>query len=229
VQYAAYLQSSGHDEALQITSSSGEGQPTESRSTMMGPIMAGMLVFFVFFMGANGAQSIIREHEEGTLARLFTTPASAPMILAGKFLAIFVALAIQTIVLLVASALLFRISWGTFTSVNLATLSLIVAATGFGVMLMSFIKNTRQTGPVLGGVLTITGMIGGVFTNGIPNVPALMDKVALSMPQGWALQAWKLSLAGNGAGAIILHTVVLIVLGMIFFLIGLALFRRRFI
>jgi ABC-2 type transport system permease protein len=229
VQYAAYLQSSGHDEALHITSSSGEAKQTESRSTMMGPIMAGMLVFFVFFMGANGAQSIIREHEEGTLARLFTTPASASMILAGKFLAVFSALLIQTVVLLGASALLFHISWGKAASVSLATLSLIVVATGFGVMLMSFIKNTRQTGPILGGVLTLTGMLGGVFTNGIPNVPAVMDKVALSMPQGWALQAWKLSLTGNGAGAILLHTFVLIALGMIFFLIGLALFRRRFI
>jgi hypothetical protein len=66
-------------------------------------------------------------------------------------------------------------------------LGLIVAATGFGVMLMSFIKNTRQTGPVLGGVLTITGMIGGLFSNGMPNIPAAMDKVALSMPQGWAM------------------------------------------
>ena len=228
-QYAAYLQSSSHAEALHVVSSSGEAEQAQSHSTMMGPIMAGMLVFFVFYMGANGAQSIIREHEEGTLARLFTTPASASMILAGKFLAIFVALVIQTLVLLGASALLFHISWGKISSVSLATLSLIVAATGFGVMLMSFIKNTRQTGPILGGVLTLTGMLGGVFTNGIPNVPAVMDKVGLSMPQGWALLAWKLSLTGSNAGTLLLPTLVLIAGGMIFFLIGLTLFRRRFI
>jgi ABC-2 type transport system permease protein len=73
--------------------------------TMMGPNMAGMLIFFVFFMGANDAESIIREHKEGTLARLLTTPISAFQILSGKFVGVFVTLVIQTVVLLAVSAL----------------------------------------------------------------------------------------------------------------------------
>ncbi len=228
-QYASYLQSSSHAAALHITSTAGEPEQATSRLAMIGPIMAGMLVFFVFFMGANGAESIIREHEDGTLARLFTTPASALMILAGKFVGVLVTLVLQATVLLAASALIFHITWGKPLSVGLAVLGLIVAATGFGVMLMSFIKSTRQTGPVLGGVLTLTGMLGGLMTNGIPNVPEIMDKVSLTMPQGWALRALKLSLAGNGAEASVLPMVILLVLGVIFFGIGLTLFRRRFI
>jgi ABC-2 type transport system permease protein len=228
-QYAAYLESADHAEALHIISPSGQAEGTKSLPTMMGPIMAGMLIFFVFFMGANGAESIIREQEDGTLARLFTTPVSALQILAGKFVGIFVTLVIQTVVLLAVSALLFKISWGKPISLTLATLSLIVAAAGFGVMLMSFIKNMRQTGPVLGGVMTITGMLGGLFTNGIPNVPEVMDKVSLSMPQGWAMHTWKLSMEGSSAGAIILPAFVLTALGAIFFAVGLTMFRRRFI
>jgi ABC-2 type transport system permease protein len=227
--YAAYLESSDHGEAIHITSPTGASGQAKSAPTMMGPIMAGMLIFFVFFMGANGAESIIREHEEGTLARLFTTPVSALQILAGKFVGVFVTLVIQAVVLLAVSALLFKISWGKPLSLALATLSLTIAATGFGVMLMSLIKNTRQTGPVLGGVMTLTGMLGGVFTTGIPNVPAVMDKVSLSMPQGWALQTWKLSMAGSGAGTILLPVLVLTALGAVFFAVGLTMFRRRFI
>jgi ABC-2 type transport system permease protein len=227
-QYAAYLESSDHAEALHIISPAGQADQANSMPTMMGPIMAGMLIFFVFFMGANGAESIIREHEEGTLARLFTTPVSALQILSGKFVGVFVTLVIQTVVLLAVSALLFKISWGKPISLALATLSLIVAAAGFGVMLMSFIKSMRQTGPVLGGVMTITGMIGGLFTSSIPNVPEIMEKVSLSMPQGWALHTWKLSLGGSSAGAILLPALVLTALGAIFFAVGLTMFRRRF-
>jgi ABC-2 type transport system permease protein len=142
---------------------------------------------------------------------------------------VFITLVIQTTVLLGVSALIFHITWGKPLSVGLATFGLIVAATGFGVMLMSFIKSTRQTGPILGGVLMLTGMVGGLVTNGIPNVPEIMDKIALTMPQGWAMQAWKLTLAGAGAGAVILPTLVLVVLGALFFGIGLTSFRRRFI
>lgn len=77
--------------------------------------------------------------------------------------------------------------------------------------------------------MTLTGMLGGLFSNGIPNIPEVMDKVALTMPQGWAMHAWKLSLAGSIAGAMILPVLVLIILGALFFAIGLTLFRRRFV
>ena len=228
LQYAAYLNSSSHAAAFEVVSPSGQEPGPESGSAMIGPIMASMLIFFVFFMGANGAGSIVREHEEGTLARLFVTPASRLTILAGKFVGVFVTLLIQTAVLLMASALLFHISWGRPLSVGLVTLALILVATGFGVMLMSFVKNSRQTGPVLGGVMTLTGMLGGLFTNGIPNIPPALEKASLSMPQGWALQAWKLSLAGSPAGEILFPALVLVAMGMVFFAIGLVLFRKRF-
>jgi ABC-2 type transport system permease protein len=227
-QYAAYLNSSSHDAALRAISPAGENEQAAAGATLIGPIMAGMLVMFVFFMGGNQAQSIIEEHEGGTLARLFTTPASQLKILGGKFLGVFVALGIQTVVLLAVSGLLFRISWGGPLAVALTTLGLIVAATGFGVMLMSLIKNSRQTGPVLGGVITLTGMIGGLFSTAMPNLPKAMETISLSMPQGWALRGLELCLAGATTGEVLLPTLVLAALGTIFFLIGFSLFRKRF-
>jgi hypothetical protein len=71
-------------------------------------------------------------------------------------------------------------------------------------------------------------MVGGLITNGIPNLPKLMDTIALSMPQGWAMHAWKLSLTGSNPNELILPTLVLVVLGSVFFMVGLRLFRRRF-
>ncbi len=226
--YAAFLQGSDHGAALQAIPPAGSGKQPNAGASLIGPIMAGMMILFVFFMGGNGAQSIIKEHEEGTLARLFTTPTSQLGILGGKFLAVFSTLVIQTVVLLLASALLFHISWGQPLSVLASAFGLIVCATGFGVMLMSFIKETRQTGPVLGGVLTLTSMLGGLMSNGLPNVPPVMDTISLSMPQGWAMRAMKLCLAGSPAGAVLAPTLVMIILGVVFFLIGLSLFRRRF-
>jgi ABC-2 type transport system permease protein len=227
-QYAAYLESSDHGAALHMISPAGQTDQTRSRMSIIGPIMAGMMILFVFFMGANGAESILKEQEEGTLARLFTAPISAATILSGKFLGIFATLVIQVAVLLSASALLFHISWGQPLSVLLSTFGLLVAATGFGVMLMSFLKSTRQAGLILGGVLTLTALIGGLLNNGIPNVPPIMDTIALSMPQGWAMHAWKMSLAGNGPATLLPSTVVLVTLGCVFFAVGLIQFRKRF-
>ena len=81
------------------------GSPHDS---LMGPVMAGMMIFFVFFTGANTAQSIIKEQEEGTLARMFTTPTPLGSILGGKFAAVFMTLIVQSLVLIVASAVVFK-------------------------------------------------------------------------------------------------------------------------
>jgi ABC-2 type transport system permease protein len=190
--------------------------------------MAGMMIYFAFFMGALSAESIIREDEEGTLERLFTTPTSQAAILGGKFAAIVLTLVVQIVVLLVAARLIFGIGWGKPLPIALVTLGLIVAAAGFGVLLMSFVKTTRQTGPIMGGVLTLTGLLGGLFISGVPNLPEAFDTVRLSMPQGWALHAWELTLNGAGVGEVLVPVVVLLGLGALFFGAGVILFRKRF-
>ena len=239
-QYATWLESSGHDHAqgdggstaFQTQSPSDESSENlESGgggAGIIGHIMAGMLVFFAFFMGALSAESIIREDEEGTLERLFTTPTSQAAILGGKFTAIVLTLVVQIVVLLVAARLIFGIGWGQPLSVALVTLGLIVAAAGFGVLLMSFVKTTRQTGPIMGGVLTLAGMLGGLFTSGVPNLPEAFDTVRLSMPQGWALHAWELTLDRAGVGQVLVPVAVLLGLGVLFFGVGVILFRKRF-
>jgi ABC-2 type transport system permease protein len=232
-QYTAWIQSHGHAEGeatprLSITSPAGETQTSTQGAAMIGPIMAGMLVFFVFFMGANGAESIIREDEQGTLARIFSTPTPLSAILGGKFLGVVVSLCIQVALLLLASTLLFGIRWGRLATVTWVATGLIVASAGFGVMLMSFIKNSRQTGPVLGGVMTLAGMLGGLFTTAIPDLPASFDKVALVTPHGWALQAWKLALTGAGVGQILLPGLAMVGMGLAFLGVGIVLFRKRF-
>jgi ABC-2 type transport system permease protein len=233
--YTTWIKANGHDEnqavpRLSIQSPSGAAQLKEknSGSGMIGPIMAAMLVCFVFFMGANGAESIIREDEQGTLARLFTTPTSITNILGGKFLGIVISLCIKIAVLLLASNLLFGIQWGQPVTVLLVSFALIVVSASFGLLIMSFVNNSRQTGQVLGGVMTLTAMLGGLFTTAIPGVPASIEKVTFSMPQGWALQSWKIAHSGASPSQAVVPVLVLLALGMIFFVAGAARFRRRY-
>ncbi len=231
--YATWQQTNGHDDDsavphLAVVSPSGESQASVQKAVPIELIMIAMIIFFVFFMAAHGAESIIREDEEGTLARMFTTPTSRVTILAGKLLGIAISLGIQIVLLLAVSSLLFGIHWGRPATVILVSFSLIVAAGGFGLLLMSMIKNSRQTGPVMGGVLTLLGMLGGMFTVAIPNLPSSVDKVTLVTPHGWAMQAWKLALGGSSPIQASIPSLVLLVMGFAFFAGGAALFRKRF-
>jgi len=201
-------------------------QPSEL-ARILATIMAGMLIFFVFFGGANTAESILREDEEGTLARLFTTPTPRATILAGKFLAVLFTLGVQASVLIGLSALVFQINWGQLTSLALVVGALTIAAAGFGVCLVAFIKNLRQSGPIIGGVITVTGMLGGLMSLGF-KMPAAFEVVNLTMPQGWAMRGLRLVLDGAGPLEVLPSVLVLLAVGVALFAIGSQVFRRRF-
>jgi ABC-2 type transport system permease protein len=205
-----------------------EKSVTDHRNSLMGPVMAGMMIFFVFFTGANTAQSLIKEHEEGTLSRLFTTPTPAAVILGGKFTAVFLTLIVQAVVLTLASGLVFGIDWGNLAALGLVIAGLVVSGAGFGILLMSFVKSTRQAGPVIGGVVTLTGMAGGLMTTGLPNVPEALNVANLFVPQGWAMRGMKLVLFGAAPQDVIAPVLVMLAFGACFFAAGAVLFRKRF-
>jgi ABC-2 type transport system permease protein len=206
-----------------------EARPQENPlREMMGHVMAGMLIFFAFFTGAYTAQSILYEAEMGTLARLFTTPTSRTTILAGKLISVVVMVAVQAVVLLLSSGLLFGIRWGKPLPVAMVTFGLIVVASGFGILLMSFVRTTRQAGAVTGGVLTALGMLGGLFTVAVPNVPETFLTATLATPQGWALRGWQQALDHAPPGEVVLPVLVMVLIGAACFAAGSMLFRRRF-
>ena len=234
VQYAAWAvaqgqsRGEGKNPALELEAPPRKVEPASEKTVVAGWIMTGMMIFFVFYTGAGTAESIIQEDEEGTLARLFTTPTPHSVILGGKFIGVFITIIVQLIVLLIASALAFGIHWGELPAVVLLSIGLVVAAAGFGVFVMSFVKNMRQAGPVVGGVLTLSGMVGGLFTTGIQNLPAAYETIQLLTPHGWALRGWKLALAGGGVSDVLLPALVMLAMGAVYFAVGAFLFRKRF-
>ena len=223
-------QSAGSNPMLQVQTLSGRQESGDARVNIVSMVMAGMMVFYVFLTGATSAQSILQEEEGGTLARLFTTPTPQSAILGGKLFATFLTLAIQVLVLVIVSALIFGIDWGPAGLVLLVTIGLVVLAAGFGILITSFLKNTKQAGIVYGGVMTVLGMIGmmDVFTGGTANLPPAMDVIALLIPQGWGVRGWQLLLEGGDPSDVIITAAVALALGAIFFTLGVRKFRHRF-
>jgi ABC-2 type transport system permease protein len=195
---------------------------------LIGLIMGGQMIFFAFFSGSNAMMSILWEQEEGTLARLFTTPTDRTMVLAGKFLAVFFTVVLQGVVLMAAGSLAFDIYWGRPAAVALALVGQVVAAVGLGVLIISFVKNSRQGGVVLGGGLSVLGMLGGLFTVAIPNAPAVLDTLAVFTPQGWVLKAWRIALSGGSAVEMLAPFAFCLLFGLVMFAVGALRFRSRF-
>ncbi len=212
-----------------VAPAAGETETADPLAQMMGLTMAGQMIFFAFFTGGNSMMTILQEHEEGTLARLFTTPTDRTNIMMGKFLAVFITVLLQGVVLMVAGSLAFGIQWGQAGSVALAFTAQVIAAAGLGVLLISFVKSTKQGGPVLGGGLTVLGMLGGLFTANIPDgMPKAFDAIGNFIPQGWVLKGWRMALDGSAAGDLLVPFFVTVVMGIIMFAIGAMMFRKRY-
>ncbi len=208
--------------------SAGDTETVDPLQQMMGLTMTGQMIFFAFFMGAYSMMSILREDEEGTLARLFTTPTNRVNILTGKFVAVFLTVILQGIVLMVAGHYAFGIAWGAPAAVMMALVAQVVAAAGLGVLLISFVKTTKQGGPVLGGGLTFLGMLGGLFTANVPGMPESFAKLGNFVPQGWVLKSWRMVLAGQPLNDLWVPFLVTVGMGVIMFAIGAMMFKRRY-
>jgi ABC-2 type transport system permease protein len=203
----------------------------QSESVMkaqIGPIMLGMLVFFAFFVGVLSAQSLLREAEQGTLARLYRTPVSKAAILSGKFAAVEILLALQVILLIGIGNVLFGIEWGDPVPVILNGLGLVVSAGGFGIMLIAFMRTTRQAFLVMGGAVILTGMAGGTMTTWFADVPALFATVNLFTPQGWILRGFSAAMRGGSLTDAAVPAAAALGLGFIFLWIGIRKMNARF-
>ncbi|HSG45540.1 MAG TPA: ABC transporter permease, partial [Anaerolineales bacterium] len=211
-----------------VAPSADEMDTVDPMQKSMSLVMAGQMIFFAFFSGAYSMMSILQESEDGTLARMFTTPTDRTSILMGKFAAVFITVVMQGLVLMVAGHYAFGIKWGQPIGVTMALTGQVFAATGLGVFLISFVKTTRQGGPVLGGGLSALGMLGGLFTANIPNMPASFNALANFTPQGWVIKIWKLVMDGLPVEEILAPFSILIVMGVLLFAVGALMFRRRF-
>lgn len=223
------------DELLEVRTPSGGMRDKEEEShnillNIIGPIMGGMMVFYAFFTGASTAQSILREEEERTLPRLFTTPTSQATILSGKLLSVFLTVCVQVIVLIATAHLIFGIQWGDPVSVISMAAGIIFSASSFGVFVNSFLKDTKQGGVLFGGVLTVTGMLGmiKIFAMNSAAAQTMGDTVSLLVPQGWAVRGLMQSMNGEPLNSVLLTMLASLVWSAAFFGVGVWKFKRRY-
>ena len=116
-----------------------------------------MMLFFTLFGAATPARSIIDEHRLGTLPRLFTTPTPRSVILGGKYIAVFLVVLLQTVILLVAGRLLFGAHWGAIGPVVVLVIAGALVAASLGLLTVSFAKTPAQAGAGERGHLRVPG------------------------------------------------------------------------
>lgn len=222
------------DELLTIVSPKSDVTDTakEEKNMLLSiitPIMGGFMTFFAFYTGTASSENILQEDENRTLQRLFTTPTRQSAILSGKFLAVFLTVFLQIVILMVAAHFIFGIQWGAFPSAALVAMGIVFAASSCGIFINSFVSSTRQGGVVFGGILTLSGMIGMISTFGMSSTTeTLGNTVALLVPQGWAVRGLLQAMDGASIQNVIITFLVLLIWSVVFFSVGVWRFNHRY-
>lgn len=186
----------------------------------------GFAVMFVMMAAAMSAATLVVERQNGTLARLMTTPTRRTSILGGKIAGIYLQGIVQMGILIIVGWGLLGVNWGQAP----AALALLVAAylfsaTGLGVMLAAVVRTEAQASTLFPVVTIIPSMLGGAWWP-IEVAPQYMQTLAYAVPQGWAMTGFvNIITRGLGLAEVLPQAIALVGFGVAFFLVGILLFR----
>ena len=191
------------------------------------PIGASQAVFFALFTGVFGIHSIYEERRQWTLQRLIVSPTPRIYLLLGKLLGNLVVVLLQILILLAALTLVASIVigqptfiWGaSLAAILLVKLALALCVSGLGVFVVGLARTPEQV-VLFGPMINITlAVLGGAFGFALPDQAAQFSLIY------WGVDAF-VKLA-NAQTDIVLNLLVLFAQGIVLFLLGAWLFKRR--
>jgi ABC-2 type transport system permease protein len=225
---AAFVQDGGVSQSLVLTDRAPSAGGDEGEdTTAVGLILAGMMVFFMFFGASNVARTILTEDQDGTLPRMMTTPTPAGVILGGKFASVFLTVIVQLAVLLAGGAIFFGIGWGRPDVVAVLSVSTAAVASGLALMIMGVVKTPGQAGAIGAGIYLVLALLGGNFT-GTATTAGTYATVQGFTPNGPLLRGWDAAMRGGGLADVAGDLVVPLAFAAGFFAVAVWRFRRRY-
>ncbi len=222
-----FTHAGGVSAGLQVAQRSPKVGKSGTDVSVTGSILSGMMIFFMFFGAANVARTILTEDRDGTMPRLFTTPTRHGMIIAGKFMGVFLTVLVQAIVLLIAGRLIFSIHWGRIDVVILLTVVAAGVAGGLALLVIAFAKTPAQAGAIGSGVYLVLALLGGNFT-GTAQTGSTYAFIQQFTPNGWLLHGWDTAMRGGSVTDIRWQVLVPLGFAVAFFFFAVLKMRRRF-
>ncbi len=190
----------------------------------MAPSMA---ILFLMFAVTAGGRTILTERDQGTLSRLLTTPSSSALVLGGKVLGTYLTGLAQMGVLVVASAVIFGVTWGPPLAVAVLLLALVAAATGWGIAIAAYARTAPQANAI-GTAVTLVFAIGAGHFFPRDLLPAWLRTISFISPNAWGLEAFAELGSGAGLGDIVGIVAALVGMAALAFGVAVVLFRRQF-
>jgi linearmycin/streptolysin S transport system permease protein len=188
-------------------------------------LVPGYAIFFALFGINTAAGTILQEKEDGTFRRLLIAPVHKYALLGGKLLAQFILTLAQLSFFFILGYFAFHLNIGSLPAVIALLIGSSFAATGLGILLVSFVKTRRQLGAIVPLVVILSSAIGGAWWP-LFIEPAWMQQIAKIGVTAWAMEGLNgVMILGKDFAQVTPDILGLLGYGLICFVIALRLFR----
>jgi ABC-2 type transport system permease protein len=199
-----------------------------SQSADFNPLLLlapGMALVFLMFTVSLGSRSILVERRDGTLARMLSTATGGGSILVGKISGVYLVGAAQMFILILASALLFRLRWGDPLGVIALVLAAVVGASGWGLLLAAIAKTPNQVANLGMAMMLLFGVLGGSFFGGtLSGAAGALGKIT---PNAWAMDGFTTLARGGDLADVTTEIAALLLMGALLLALSVVLFGRK--
>ncbi|WP_462412726.1 ABC transporter permease [Neobacillus sp. Marseille-QA0830] len=171
-------------------------QKEQNNRSEINLMVVGFAIMFMMFGLSGAASTILEERAGGTWGRLLVSPATKLQIILGYLISYFMMGAIQLTILMAVMVILFDVSWGHLGYFLPFASLVIICVVGFGLMIAGLVKTKQQAAALTAVLVVSTCMLGGVYWS-LDLVPDVMQKLALAVPQSWAMSGFKEIISGS--------------------------------
>jgi ABC-2 type transport system permease protein len=218
---AAAMEAAGQPPPITLGSLDAETRQLDPATSLV----AGLTVFFMFFVAGTAVTSMLEERQEGTMARLLAAPIGTGAIIAGKAItSILIGLFSLTVLILVSGPLL-GAEWGHPVGVALLVVAVVLAVVAVMSLAGGLAKTPEQAANLQAIVAVSFALLGGTF------VPVLADggllaRLQYATPNGLFVRGLA-DLAGGGPGDAVPAVLGLLAMALVAAVLALAVLRRR--
>jgi ABC-2 type transport system permease protein len=168
-------------------------------------------LFAMFFIVIPFASAMIKEREDGSLARLLTMPVTYAGIMMSKILVYLVVCFLQFVLILLMGVYLFPMLGlpalavqGRVLSLSVIAVAAALAAIGYGIS-VGTIARTHQQAAIFASIsVVILAAVGGIWVP-VFIMPPLLRKISVASPMNWGLNGFYDILVRNAGLADVIH------------------------
>lgn len=186
--------------------------------------IAGLGLFFTFFIVGLSVTSLLDERNGGTLARLLAAPIRPAAIVVGKSLASIILGIVAMTILVLASTIIMGADWGNLFFAGLLIIATVFAAAGLMTFAGALARTSEQAGNLQSIVALTMAMLGGTFVP-ITAGSGFVETLRYLTPNAWFIRGLG-DVAGEAYSEAIVAVIVLVGIGVVFGAIGLLTVRK---